>query len=295
MKPFTYQAPTSIKDAIALIANQGDRARPLAGGTDLLVQMRHGLLAPETIVDLKRIPELAELAYHPSTGLTIGATVSCARLCEHPSVQALYPALLDAASTIGGPAIRERATIGGNLCNAAPSGDTIPVLVVLSATCAIAGPGGTRTVPAEDFCTAPRQTVLAPGELLVSLHLPVPPPNSGARYLRFIPRGEMDIAVAGAGAWLQLDDDHTRIIQARIALAAVAPTPLLAADAGNSLAGRPPTEDTFAQAAVLAQEAARPITDARGTAAQRRHLIGVLVKRTLRGATQRAKGATYDG
>ena len=295
MKPFTYQAPTSIKEAIALIETQRGRARPLAGGTDLLVQMRHGLLAPETIVDLKRIPELAELAYHPGTGLTIGATVSCAQLCEHPSVQALYPALLDAASMIGGPAIRERATIGGNLCNAAPSGDTIPVLVVLSATCAIAGPGGTRTVPAEDFCIAPRQTVLAPGELLVSLHLPVPQPNSGARYLRFIPRGEMDIAVAGAGAWLQLDDDHTSIIQARIALAAVAPTPLLAVDASNSLVGRPPTEDSFAQAAALAQEAARPITDVRGTAAQRRHLVGVLVKRALRGATQRAKGATYDG
>jgi carbon-monoxide dehydrogenase medium subunit len=294
MKPFTYQAPTSLERAIALI-EPGHQARPLAGGTDLLVQMRHGLLAPEVVVDLKRIPELAQLVYDPGAGLTIGAAISCARLCEHPAVQEHYPALIDAASIIGGPAIRERATFGGNLCNAAPSGDTIPAMIVLSATCRVAGPGGSRTVPVEEFCTAPRQTVLAPGELLVSLQFPVPQPHSGARYLRFIPRGEMDIAVAGAGAWLKLTKDGAQITQARIALAAVAPTPLLAMDAGAVLRGQPPTESAFAQAAQLAQEAAHPITDARGTAAQRRHLVGVLVKRALRGAAQRAKGAAIDG
>ena len=294
MKPFTYQAPTTLKRAIELIEQEGS-VRPLAGGTDLLVQMRHGLLDPEMLVDLKRIPELTELAYDPSTGLTAGAAVSCARLCEHPLAQTHYPALIDAASIIGGPAVRERATLGGNLCNAAPSGDTIPAMIVLGATCTIAGPSGTRTVPVQAFCTAPGQNVLAPGELLVSLHFPVPQPQSGARYLRFIPRGEMDIAVAGAGAWLQLDSDHERIVQARIALAAVAPTPLLAVDAGAALIGRPPTEETFAQAASLAREAAHPITDTRGTADQRRHLVGVLVKRALRGAAQRAKGATHHG
>jgi len=202
---------------------------------------------------------------------------------------------VDAASIIGGPAIRERATLGGNLCNAAPSGDTIPAMIVLGATCAIAGPGGPRTVPVEAICTAPGQTVLAAGELLVALHIPAPQPHSGARYLRFIPRGEMDIAVAGAGAWLQLDPAGTRILKARIALAAVAPTPLLAVDAGAALAGQAPTEAAFAQAAQLAQEAAHPITDARGTAAQRRHLVGVLVTRALRGAAQRAKGAKSNG
>ena len=294
MKPFTYQAPTSLERAIALI-EQGDHARPLAGGTDLLVQIRHGLLAPEVVVDLKRIPELAELVYDPSAGLTVGAAVSCARLCEHAAIREHYPALVDAASIIGGPAIRERATLGGNLCNAAPSGDTIPAMIVLGATCKVVGPGGARTVPVEEFCTAPRQTVLAPGELLVSLQFPVPLPHSGARYLRFIPRGEMDIAVAGAGAWLKLNEDDTQIVRARIALAAVAPTPLLAVDAGALLCGKPPTEGTFTRAAQLAQEAAHPITDARGTAAQRRHLVGVLVKRALRGAAQRAKGAMIYG
>jgi carbon-monoxide dehydrogenase medium subunit len=165
----------------------------------------------------------------------------------------------------------------------------------LGATCTIAGPGGIRTAPVEEFCTAPGQTTLAPGELLIDLRFPVPQPNSGACYLRFIPRGEMDIAVAGAGVWLQLNTQRTIVTQARIALAAVAPTPLLTVDAGDSLCGQAPTEAAFARAAQLAQEAAQPITDARGTAAQRRHLVGVLVKRALRGAAQRAKGATNNG
>ena len=295
MKPFTYQAPTSLDKAVALLVSQGDHARPLAGGTDLLVQMRHGLLAPNVVVDLKQIPELNALSFDARTGLTVGAAVSCARLCEQTVVRQHYPGLADAASIIGGPAIRERATLGGNLCNAAPSGDTIPAMMVLGATCTIAGPDGARSVPVEAFCTAPGQTVLAPGELLVSIQFPAPRPHSGARYLRFIPRGEMDIAVAGAGAWLRLDEGHAQIAEARIALAAVAPTPLLAADAAAALRGQPPTKAAFAQAAQLAQEAARPITDARGTAAQRRHLVDVLVKRALRGAAQRAKGAAIDG
>jgi carbon-monoxide dehydrogenase medium subunit len=168
-------------------------------------------------------------------------------------------------------------------------------MMVLGATCAVAGPNSSRTIPVEEFCIAPGKTVLLPGELLVNIRFPIPQPHSGARYLRFIPRGEMDIAVAGVGAWLKLSEGHTRILQARIALAAVAPTPLLAVDAGAALCGQPATEAAFAQAAQLAQETARPITDARGTAAQRRHLVGVLVKRALRGAAQRAKGAADNG
>jgi carbon-monoxide dehydrogenase medium subunit len=246
-------------------------------------------------VDLKQIPELFQLEFDPGTGLTVGAAVPCARLSEHPAVQAHYPALVDATSIIGSPAIRERATLGGNLCNAAPSGDTIPALIVLGATCRVAGPSGTRSVAVEAFCTAPGQTVLAPGELLVSIQLPAPLPYTGARYLRFIPRGEMDLAIAGAGAWLRLDEDPSQIAQARIALAAVAPTPLLVVDAGATLRGRDLGETAYAEAATLAQQAAQPITDARGTAAQRRHLVGVLVKRALREAARRAKGAEIDG
>jgi carbon-monoxide dehydrogenase medium subunit len=260
----------------------------LAGGTDLLVQLRHGLTQLDMVVDVKRIPELTQISYHPESGLEIGAAVSCARLCEHPDVPQMYPALIDVASIIGGPAIRERATLGGNLCNAAPSGDTIPAMIVLGAICTVAGLRGTRTVPVDAFCTAPGQTLLAPDEILVSIHFPAPQPRSGAHYLRFIPRGEMDIAVAGAGAWVALSKDSTRITQARIALAAVAPTPLLAADAAAALVGKAPTEAAFAEAARLARQTARPITDARGTAVQRRHLVGVLTTRALRGAVQRA-------
>ena len=281
-----------LRKAVALLASEGKKARPLAGGTDLLVQWRHGQLDLDLVVDVNRIPELTQISFDPGRGLTVGGAVSCAQLCEHPDVQTSYPGLIDAASIIGGPAIRERATLGGNLCNAAPSGDTIPAMIVLDATCTIAGLHGTRTVPVATFCTAPGQSVLEPDEVLVSIWFPVPEPCSGARYLRFIPRGEMDIAVAGAGAWLALNEDRTQIVSARIALAAVAPTPLLATAAQASLSGQAPTQEAFVQAARLAQDAARPIDDVRGTSSQRRHLVGVLVQRALDGALQRARGDT---
>jgi carbon-monoxide dehydrogenase medium subunit len=202
--------------------------------------------------------------------------------------------LIDAASIIGGTAIRGRATLGGNLCNAAPSGDTIPAMVVLGAEAEVAGPEGRRRVPVADFCTAPGETVLRPDELVVAFHFPPPRPNSGASYLRFIPRGEMDIAVAGAGAWVALSEDGETISDARVALAAVAPKPLLVEEAGTSLIGQAPSEDVIARAAAKAQAAALPIDDTRGTAAQRRHLVGVLVKRALRRAVARAAGYSEE-
>jgi len=170
-------------------------------------------------------------------------------------------------------------------------------MIVLNALCTVAGEGGTETVPVAGFCTGPGQTVLGPGQVLVSIRFPPPAPNSGAAYLRFIPRHEMDIAVAGAGAQVQFDDDHARFTDARIALSAVASTPLLVDAASACFVGQAPGEEAYAQAAQLAQDAARPITDARGTAAQRRHLVGVLVKRALRLAVQRAlgEGGPIDG
>ena len=294
MQPFAYQAPTSVEEAVALLADPARQAWPFAGGTDLMVQMRRGLFAPEMLVDVKRIPELNHITFDPVEGLTIGAAVSCACLCDHPAVREHYPGLIDAASIIGGAAIQRRATLGGNLCNAAPSGDSIPAMIVLNATATLAGPKGTRTVPVADFCTAPGKTVLTSGELLISIHFPAPAPDTGALYLRFIPRGEMDIAVAGAGAWLALSDDTMTIMDARIALSAVAPTPLFVEAAGAALIGKAPTEEAFAAAATIAQEAARPISDVRGAAAQRRHLVGVLTRRALQGALQRAKGETCD-
>ena len=290
MKPFEYRSPASVGEAVALCADADKKARLLAGGTDLLVQMRRGLYDLDLLVDVKQIPELNQIVFDQADGLTIGAAVSCARLCEHADVREAYPALIDAASIIGGTAIRGRATIGGNLCNAAPSGDAIPAMIVLGATCTIAGLHGTRTVPVRDFCIAPGHTVLEQGEMLVSIHFPVPVLNSGACYLRFIPRHEMDIAVAGAGVWVLLSEDHSLIADARVALGAVAPRPLVVEAAGMVLISETPSEEMFIEAARLAQGAAMPITDVRGTDAQRRHLVGVLVRRALRGAVGRAKG-----
>jgi CO/xanthine dehydrogenase FAD-binding subunit len=291
MRPFDYRAPTSIDEAIALINEANGRARPIAGGTDLLVQLRRRLFDVDLVIDVKQIPELNALAFDPATGLIVGAAVPCARICEHLQVSSHYPCLVDAASIIGGTAIQQRATVGGNLCNAAPSGDTIPALIVLDAACVIAGPAGARTVPVRAFCTAPGQTVLRRGEILASIHLPPPTPGSGAHYLRFIPRHEMDIAVVGVGAWVVLQEG--RISDARIALGAVAPTPLSVDDAAAALIGRGPSEDAYADAARQAQEAACPIDDVRGSIAQRRHLVGVLTKRALRGAVARARGGSH--
>ncbi len=292
MKPFTYVAPTSVNDATALLAQTDKCVRPLAGGTDLLVQLRRGLFDVDVLVDVKRIPDLSQITYDPAAGLVFGAAVTCAELCECEAVRAHYPGLVDAAAIIGGPAIQGRATVGGNLCNAAPSGDAIPALIVLGAAAMVTGVEETRLVPVETFCTAPGQTVLQPGDLLVSLHLPPPHLRSGASYARFTPRAEMDIAVAGAGAWLQLSEDGTKVVDVRIALAAVAPTPLLVASAGAALVGQAPTEVTFSKAAALAQQAACPIDDVRGSAAQRQHLVGVLVLRALRQALARAQAHT---
>ena len=295
MRPFTYQSATSVDEAITLLANKDKKTRPLAGGTDLLVQLRHHVVEADILVDVKRIPELNRISFDPAKGLIIGAAVSCATFCEHLDAQRLYPGLIDAVSIIGGAAIQGRATIGGNLCNAAPSADSIPAMIVLDGICSIGSPAGMRTVPVQAFCTGPGETVLGKGEILVSIHVPAPAPNSGACYVRFTPRREMDIAVAGAGAWIALSDDHAKITDARIALAAVFPTPLLVEAANAALTGKSPTEQAFVQAAKLAQQAAQPITDVRGTEPQRRHLVGVLVKRALRGAVQRAKGGSING
>ena len=295
MRTFDYIAPATVGEAVKALAGKDDRARPLAGGTDLIVQLRSGFLDVDLVVDVKKIPELNAVTYGAGEGLTIGAAVPCHRIAEHADIARVYPGLVDAVALIGGAAIQGRATMGGNLCNAAPSGDSIPAMIVLEAVCTLVGPAGVRTVPVEHFCTGPGKTVLGRDELLVSIHFPHPKAHSGACYLRFIPRHEMDIAVAGVGASVVLDADRATIMAARIALGAVGPTPLHVEAAGTGLKGKSPSEESFAEAARLAQEAARPITDVRGAEAQRRHLVGVLTRRALRGAVERAKGGAVHG
>jgi carbon-monoxide dehydrogenase medium subunit len=284
MKWFDYAAPVSVEKAIEMLVSNPS-ARPLSGGTDLLVHLRSGRYQTDFVVDIKRISELNEFRCDAG-GLTIGAAVPCYRIYGDCSVARSYPALVEVASMIGGTQIQGRASFGGNLCNSAPSADTVPLLIALGAICHIAGPNGRRKIKVEDFCTGPGMNVLQPGELLVSLHVPLPVTNSGACYLRFIPRNEMDIAVVGAGVNVVLEGGY--ITNARIALASVAQTPLFVREAGDALIGSPVNAASIALAASLASASASPITDMRGTADYRRHLCDVLTRRALEIAIQQA-------
>ena len=290
MKNFEYCSPNSLREAVALKAEKGSDARVLAGGTDLIVQLRGKRLDPDRVIDIKNVPEANELSFGPRKGLVIGAGVACWRIYNDTEIVKRYPGLIDSASIIGGIQIQGRATFGGNLCNASPSADTIPSLITHSAVCNIAGPGGKRSLPIEDFCIAPGQNALTPGEILVSLQIPNPKKNTGSHYQRFIPRNEMDIAVVGVSSHVMLANRGKEFKAVRIALAAVGPIPIFARAAGDGLVGKAVSDEAITKAAETAQSMATPISDMRGPAEFRTHLVGVLVKRTLEGAITRAKG-----
>ncbi len=283
-------APQSVSEVVAVLSEHGDRAKLLAGGTDIIVQLREGLREADVVVDIKKIAEVTSFKYCDENGLSLGAAVACYNLYEHPQLSKLYGALADSTHIIGGWQIQSRASVGGNLCNASPAADSIPALIALNATAVIAGPSGERSVAVEEFCTGPGRNVLENGELLVSLQIPAQGANCGSAYERFIPRNEMDIAVVGVGSWVKLADDGT-IAEAKIGLGAVAATPLVAEAASASLIGKEPTEETFAAAGELAKQIATPISDMRGTDEYRTHLVGVLVKRTLTTAVERAQSS----
>lgn len=293
MKDFSYAAPTTLKEATGLLASANGKAKLLAGGTDILVQLREGLRDAELVIDVKKIPELMELSYSPAKGLRLGASVPCYRIYEHKEIAAAYPALADATRIVGGWQIQSRASVGGNLCNSSPAADTIPSLIAYGVTCIIAGPKGQREIKAEEFCTGPGKNALQAGELLTTLVFPAASANSSSAYERFIPRNEMDIAVVGAASSITLSADGQTVEQARIGLCAVAPTPKFAAEASAWLKGKPATEDIFGRAGELARNVATPITDMRGTAEYRMHLVGVLVKRTLARAAERARTSSH--
>ena len=289
MHPFNYVAPVTVKEAIDILEKHGDRARPLAGGTDLLVQARGNKWDLDAVVDVKKIPEAMQLDVS-NNGLTIGAGVPCYQIYDHEKIKSDYPGIVDGAFIIGGIQIQSRAAIGGNLCNAAPSGDAICPLIVYDATANIAGPSGNRDVSVEDFCVGPGKTVLKNGELLVSISVPKPPSGFGAAYERFIPRNEMDIAVAAVAVSVTLDNSGTNFESVRIALASVGPTPTFATKASNSLKGKSINERSISEAAAISKDESSPISDMRGTIEHRKQLIEVITKRMLNEAVKRARG-----
>lgn len=291
MHAINYQAPKTVADAVKLLAAHGEKARPLCGGTDLLIQLRAGVRRPEYVVDVKNIAELRRISFDMQHGLRLGAAVPAIEIYENADMRKYYPGLTEAAHLIGSLQIQSRASVGGNLCNGSPAADTTPALIALGAKCRVVGPKGERMVAAEDFCTAPGRTVLDPSELLVEFHIPTPARHSSDAYLRFIPRNEMDIAVVGVGVAVTLDVSDDRIAEARIGLAAVGPTPIFAREASQSLAGKKIDDAAIGRAGQMATAASSPIDDMRGTAEYRRHVIGVLTRRSLAKAIERARAS----
>ena len=293
MHPFAYEAPTTIDAAVALLDKHGDRARPIAGGTDVLVQARANRWDLDAIVDVKNIPELTEISHYPDGSVAIGAAVPCYQIYGDQKIRDNFPGIIDAVEMIGGIQIQSRAALGGNLCNSSPSADGICPLIAYNAYCHIASPGdggNHRDVAVEDFCTGPGSNVLGRGEILVSIVLPNPGDNFGAAYERFIPRNEMDIAVAGSGVSVELSADGNTFKAARVALAAVAPVPLVVPAAEAALVGNSVSDDVIEAAAKAAGDAATPIADMRGTIDQRKHLSAVLTRRMINKAVARARG-----
>ena len=291
MQVFDYASAGSVQEVVGLLTSNNGTARVLCGGTDLLVQLRENRRRAELLIDVKNIPELTSVNYDGQNGLWLGAAASCQTICQDSFVRENYPGLVDAIHLIGGVQIQYRASVGGNLCNASPAADSIPALIVHKAKCLIVNKNGTHEVPVEQFCVAPGKNVLQNGEFLLAIIVPVIPENFGAHYLRFIPRNEMDIAVVGAGASVTLDPAKQKILSARIALGAVAPTPLFVEEAGTFLTGKEITQENIQEAAKIAQAAARPISDLRGTAEHRRHLCVVLTRRALEKAIERARAS----
>ncbi len=285
MRRFELALPESLDDCLRLLAERGPETKLLAGGTDLLPQMKNGVLMPKRVIDLSGVARV-KILESDAKGLRIGAAVPARQLEQDPRVRAGYVSVAESAALVGSVQVRNLATVGGNLCNAAPSADMAPPLVALEAQAVIAGPHGERRVALSDFFTGVRTTVLGPDELLVEIVAPAPGPHSGGSYIRHTPRRELDIAVVGVASQVTLANGVCA--KARIALAAVAPTPVRATTAEAALEGRPLTPELIERAAELAAQGAKPISDQRGSEDFRRHLVRILTRRTLTAALARA-------
>jgi CO/xanthine dehydrogenase FAD-binding subunit len=289
VRRFELVLPESLDDCVKALARHGSEAKLLAGGTDLLPQMKNALLKPAVVIDLSGVSRLRAIESGNGQGLKVGAAVTARTLELDRSVRSRFLSLAESGALVGSVQVRNLATLGGNLCNAAPSADMAPPLLALDAEAVITGPKGERRVPIAAFFTGVRHTVLAPDEILVELAMPAPGAHSGGNYLRHTPRRELDIAVVGVASQLTLANGVCA--KARIALAAVAPVPLRATAAEQTLEGQAVTPERIARAADLAVEAARPISDQRGSADFRRHLVRVLTRRTLTTALARASAS----
>ena len=300
VRRFEYLAPQSLQEAIDLLRQRGDGGRPLAGGTDLVVQMKEGgakFPLPSYLVSLRRVPELKGIQFSEREGLRIGAGVTMAEIAESPVVRDRFRIIADGAGLVGSIQTMNMATVGGNLCNAAPSADIAPPLLACEAQAVIVGPAGRRSLPLDEFFLGPGRTVLAADELLAELQVAAPPAGTGSIYVRHTPRKQMDIAVVGVGVLLTLGPstgsgqaEDGSIQRARIALGAVAPTPIRAREAEAILEGASASDELFGRAAEAAAAESKPISDVRGSAEFRRHLVRVMTERCLQEAVERAKG-----
>lgn len=283
-----YEAPESVDAAVGLLAGAKGGARVLAGGTDVLVQLHLELIEPELLVDVKHIPELRDITAQDG-GFRVGATAAGVEIMDHEAFCAAWPGVIEGVSLIGSVQIKGRATMAGNLCNASPAADSVPAIIAAGAVANVAGPNGTREVLAEDVITSPGKNSLKDGEFITSISFPARPPHSGDCYLRLTPRTEMDIAVVGVGISLTLDDNGT-CIAARVALGAVAPTPLLVKEAADALIGTKIDDAALTKLGEAASAACNPISDKRGTREYRIKTAAVLARRAAEKALERARG-----
>lgn len=280
-----YLAPTTVEEATQLLSDN-PAAKVFAGATDVIPQLRAGRPEPAAMVDLKRIDRLTAVAKNGG-GWTIGAATPTAELTANAELSAQFPGLTEAAGLIGSDQIQNRCSLGGNLCNASPAADSVPAMIINDVRAVVAGSNGTRTIPVADVVTGPGSTSLADDEFIVEFEVDNPPANTADAYLRMIPRTEMDIAVVGAGARITLDDNGN-CAEASICLGAVAPTAVRVPDAEAALSGQPINDETLAAVADACSAACNPIDDKRGTIAYRRQVAGVLAKRAVRAAAERA-------
>lgn len=287
---FEMEAPTNLADATGLLAEAGEEARLLAGGTDLLVKMKHGLLAPRLVVSLGRVEGLDRLQSRKTGFLSLGPLVTMSAMASNPALRDRWTALSEGAAVVGGPIIRNRATVGGNIANARPCADTVPPLMALGARLQLMGPDGERVVDLDGLITGPGEIGIARDEILTGIDLPIPEGLFGSCYLKITRRSAMEVTIVGCAASLELDSDGETVKRARVVLTSVAAIPLRVAEIEPILEGQPPTEAALAETAVKAREMARPIDDFRAPATYRSRMVEVTTRRALQAALERARG-----